>query len=100
MLEINMKVNPSFFDDECAIVFSFSFVRESKKIGEAIIYTCEESGEQEQIYKINDEQKEKIAYLREFSIMEEYHELSMKKIQHFLNIIGIKKCVNQYNLVY
>ncbi|MGG3942811.1 hypothetical protein ABEV54_15375 [Peribacillus psychrosaccharolyticus] len=99
MLDINMKVNPSFFDDECAIVFSFSFVRESKKIGEAIIYTCEESGEEE-IYAIHDEQKEKIAYLREFSIMEEYHESSMKKIQHFLKIIGIKKCINQYNLVY
>lgn len=47
MLDINMKVNPSFFNDECAIVFSFSFVRESKKIGEAIIYTCEESGEED-----------------------------------------------------
>ncbi|MEK3798634.1 hypothetical protein MHI18_10245 [Peribacillus sp. FSL H8-0477] len=99
MLDINMKVNPSFFDDECAIVFSFSFIRESKKIGEAIIYTCEESGEEE-IYAIHDEQKEKIAYLREFSIVEEYHEPSMRKIQHFLNILGIKKCVNQYNLVY
>lgn len=98
MNEISMKIHPSYFDDECAIVFSLYFNQATREIGEAVIYTCEDPS----ISKVRnhlgpmceeDDQKEKIAYLKEFSIVEEYRDLSMKKITHFLNVLGIKKCI-------
>ncbi|WP_108670262.1 hypothetical protein [Peribacillus acanthi] len=92
MMDISMQVNPSFFDEECAIVFSFYFKNESMKIGEAVIYTCAEDGT---CVEQNNEILncyEKVAYLKEFTIMKEYEEQSMNKIEHFLHILGIKKC--------
>ena len=98
MIDINMKVQPSFYDDECAIVFSFYFDRATRKIGEAVVYTCEKSNEKEGNQDhIDTNVQEKIAYIKEFSIVDEYQATSMKKIKHFLNVIGIKKCV-KYNL--
>ncbi|MFJ8070442.1 hypothetical protein ACIQZD_16025 [Peribacillus sp. NPDC096447] len=98
MIDINMKVQPSFYDDECAIVFSFYFDEATRKIGEAVVYTCKESDDKESSQDhIDTDVQEKIAYLKEFSIVDEYQATSMKKIQHFLNVIGIKKCV-KHNL--
>ncbi|WP_285767886.1 hypothetical protein [Peribacillus sp. SI8-4] len=94
MIDINMKVQPSFYDDECAIVFSFYFDEATRKIGEAVVYTCEESKEEEcNQDHIDTDVQGKIAYIKEFSIVDEYQATSMKKIQHFLSVIGIKKCV-------
>ncbi|MBR8644356.1 hypothetical protein KEH51_06005 [[Brevibacterium] frigoritolerans] len=45
MIDINMKVQPSFYDDECAIVFSFYFDKATRNIGEAVVYTCQKSDE-------------------------------------------------------
>ena len=98
MIDINMKVQPSFYDDECAIVFSFYFDKATRKIGEAVVYTCKKSDDKESSQEhIDTDVQEKIAYLKEFSIVDEYQATSMKKIQHFLNVIGIKKCV-KHNL--
>ncbi|AOH57148.1 hypothetical protein ACQKGI_16120 [Peribacillus muralis] len=96
MLDINMKVQPSFYDDECAIVFSFYFDKATRKIGEAVVYTCKKSnGKESNQDHIDTDVQEKIAYIKEFSIVDEYQATSMKKIQHFLDVIGIKKCVRQ-----
>ncbi|MGG4265313.1 hypothetical protein [Peribacillus simplex] len=98
MIDINMKVQPSFYDEECAIVFSFYFDEATRKIGEAVVYTCKKSDEKEYSHDyIDTDIQEKIAYIKEFSIVDEYQATSMKKIQHFLNVIGIKKCV-RHNL--
>ncbi|MGG3495767.1 hypothetical protein ABES08_08215 [Peribacillus simplex] len=98
MIDINMKVQPSFYDEECAIVFSFYFDEATRKIGEAVVYTCKKSNEKEYSHDhIDTDVQEKIAYIKEFAIVDEYQATSMKKIQHFLNVIGIKKCV-RYNL--
>ena len=99
MIDINMKVQPSFYDDECAIVFSFYFVEATRKIGEAVVYTCDKSNCKIVNHFIDTSKKqdgqghEKIAYIKEFSIVDEYQATSMEKIQHFLNVIGIKDCV-------
>ena len=102
MIDINMKVQPSFYDDECAIVFSFYFDRAAKKVGEAVVYTCKKSNEKK--YNQDDidtdepldpTSQEKIAYIKEFSIVDEYQASSMKKIQHFLDVIGIQNCIEQ-----
>lgn len=99
MVDINMKIHPSFYDDECAIVFSFSFIRDTQKIGSATIYTCEETGSSpgrpaEWLYEEENDPREKIAYVRECSIHDEYYEQSMEKISGFLKVIGINKCID------
>ena len=100
MIDINMKVQPSFYDDECAIVFSFYFDEAARKIGEAVVYTCDKTNCKEvtlNYVDTHEEQdgrgQEKIAYIKEFSIVDEYQATSLEKIQHFLNVIGIKDCV-------
>ncbi|PLS17779.1 hypothetical protein CVD28_08740 [Bacillus sp. M6-12] len=92
MVDISMKVHPSFFDEECTIVFSFYFDREARKIGEAVIYTYEEKLRETREEGTNGN-REKVAYLKEFSIVEEFEKESMKRIEHFLSAIGIKKCI-------
>ncbi|WP_199880693.1 hypothetical protein [Bacillus massiliglaciei] len=97
MENVSMKVIPSFYDEECAIVFSFSFSEEANKIGEAVIYTCNDTKytgpDQSALYSAPSS-CEKIAYIKKFSIMDEYKALTMKKIQHFMNIIGIQRCIS------
>ncbi|WP_163102080.1 hypothetical protein [Peribacillus alkalitolerans] len=92
MMDISMQVNPSFFDEECAIVFSFYFKKDFMKIGEAVIYTCAEDGAYVEERNEKRECYEKVAYLKEFTIIKEYEEHSINKIEHFLHILGIKKC--------
>jgi hypothetical protein len=91
MCEVEMKVIPSFIDDELAIVFHFEFKSSQMKIGEATVY----------IYKHTDSQtnpqssgpkgfrKNKYAALKDFEVIEEYKFTALKKINHFLRVIGI-----------
>ena len=105
MIDINMKVQPSFYDDECAIVFSFYFDRAAKKVGEAVVYTCKKTHEHRHTLdnidtgEHNDPKsgQDKVAYLKEFSIVDEYQASSMKKIQHFLDVIGIENSIGQHH---
>lgn len=97
-MDIEMKIQPSFIDHECAIVFSFYFSRDAKKIGEAVVYTYDEKPCEDEDLKITanaDQQSRKVAYLKEISICEEYIKLSLSKIYHFLNVIGIHTCITQ-----
>ncbi|TYR75225.1 hypothetical protein FZC79_10690 [Rossellomorea vietnamensis] len=91
MSEINMKVIPSYVDDELAILFHFEFKFSQMKVGEATVCT----------YKLTDSQndsqatgpkgfrKNKYAILTELDVMEEYKLTALKKISHFLKVIGI-----------
>ncbi|WP_113928335.1 hypothetical protein [Bacillus sp. P14.5] len=91
MSEIEMKVIPSYIDDELAIVFHFEFKTSQMKVGEAKVYT----------YKLTDSplkntsdgpksfRRNKYAVLKEIDIFEEYRYLALNKISHFLKIIGI-----------
>ncbi|RFU60753.1 hypothetical protein [Peribacillus glennii] len=92
MAEVNMKIRPSFQEEECAIVFSFSFNSASGQVGVAVVYTCEEKKPMELTFG-DSLCREKIAFVKEFEITEEYRDASMKKMTHFLNILGIKKCI-------
>jgi hypothetical protein len=92
LADINMKVLPSFYTEECAIVFSFYFDNTVKKIGEAVIYTCEEQVNQPLKKDSIRIENEKVAYVKEFSIVEEYEHESFEQITHFLGMCGIKKC--------
>ncbi|WP_080843954.1 hypothetical protein [Cytobacillus gottheilii] len=94
-MELDMKVEPRFVDHECAIIFSFYFRNASLKVGEAVIYTCEEdipSLDQLLAGVENSEQdtcKKKIAYITEMTIVDNYRDESFMKINEFLSIIGI-----------
>ncbi|WP_077215013.1 hypothetical protein [Bacillus dakarensis] len=101
-MDIEMKIQPSFIDHECAIVFSFYFSKNAKKIGEAVVFTygeapCEEieSNRRTTTHHHPAGQKKKIAYLKEHTICEEYIKISLNKIHHFLNIIGIHTCISK-----
>lgn len=83
--DIEMKVFPSFIEDDCKIIFSFRFVKDKISIGEAVIHTY--VGE---LFKKQDSLNT-IAYCQEFSILEEYRNTSFKNIMDFLKIIGIKR---------
>lgn len=101
-MELDMKVEPRFIDHECAIIFSFYFRNASLKVGEAVIYTCEEELslpllEQPSIAASIEtcKQKEKIAYITEMSIAENFRDESFIKMNEFLSILGINTCIQQ-----
>ena len=48
----------------------------------------------EWLYEEENDPREKIAYVRECSIHDEYYEQSMEKISGFLKVIGINKCID------
>lgn len=80
--EIEMRVLPTFMEEECAIVFSFHFIKDQIKIGEVIILTCMEKFKKKPLT---------IAYCQEFSILEKYKNTSMRMLMNFLKIIGINR---------
>lgn len=102
-MDLDMKVEPRFIDHECAIIFSFYFRNASLKVGEAVIYTCEgelsaPSLDQHSIAASRIEtckQKEKIAYITEMSIAENFRDESFIKMNEFLSILGINTCIQQ-----
>jgi hypothetical protein len=81
--EIEMKVSPTFIDNECKIVFCFRFIKDKIHIGEVIVHTCME----------NLKKKKRpltIAYCSEMRILKEYETISLEKLYGFLNMIGIQ----------
>ncbi|RLQ96818.1 hypothetical protein [Falsibacillus albus] len=101
MNELEMKIEPSFVEEDLAIVFSFDFMRFSKKMGEAVVYTFSEtqdpswesfsSTEYIELMPALKNQNGKIAVIHDITILEEYKKQSMNKMFHFLKIIGISK---------
>lgn len=91
MCEIEMKVIPSFIDEELAIVFHFEFKKSQMKIGEATVCTYKHTDSQTnpQTLGARGFRKNKYAMLKEFEVIEEYKFTAFKKINHFLRVIGI-----------
>ncbi|HYK74963.1 MAG TPA: hypothetical protein VEV44_17855 [Pseudoneobacillus sp.] len=83
--DIDMKVLPSFKEEECQITFSFRFSKEKTNIGEAIIHTA--MGD---LFKKSNT-LHTVAYCEQFSIVEEYRNISLKKLMDFLKVIGIQR---------
>jgi hypothetical protein len=81
--EIEMKVSPTFIENECIIVFCFRFIKDKIHIGEVIIHTSME--------RLKKRKPLTIAYCSEMRILEEYKTISLEKLYDFLNIIGIKR---------
>lgn len=108
MNEVEMKVLPSFKEEECSIIFSFHFKNGHQKIGEAVICTCSEAfltarhGMKEFNFSAmsgkSQDLQSTIAYFKEFQIVEEYKRASFRKILEFLKIIGIKKFMYQQQM--
>ncbi|WP_394141235.1 hypothetical protein [Cytobacillus oceanisediminis] len=91
--ELEMRILPSFCEEKCAIIFSVHFKLEKQKIGEAIIYTCSEGYQPEDLNSAKENifnLKRKIAYIKEFEVIEEYKTKSLKNVLEFLKVIGIQ----------
>jgi hypothetical protein len=91
--ELEMRILPSFCEEKCAIIFSVHFKLEKQKIGEAIIYTCSEGYQPEDLIHTKQGKfdfKRKIAYIKEFEVIEEYKTRSLKNVLDFLKVIGIQ----------
>ncbi|WP_433744905.1 hypothetical protein [Falsibacillus pallidus] len=101
MNEMEMKIEPSFLEEDNAIVFSFNFMVFADKIGEAVVYTYSEhnhphpltynSRECYDLMPVLNNQKGKMAVIHDVTILEENKEQGLKKILYFLKIIGISK---------
>lgn len=94
--ELEMRILPSFCEENSDIIFFVDFNLKAQKIGEAIIYTCSEgyqrgdlSHSKENLLNI----KKKIAYIKEFDVIEEYQTTSLKNVVDFLRVIGIQNYV-------
>ncbi|WP_456273114.1 hypothetical protein [Bacillus sp. AK031] len=90
MSEIEMKVIPSYIDDELAIVFHFEFETSKMKVGEATVCTYTLTNSQS-IHSAGPHnfRKNKYAVLKELDVIEEYKYTVLKMISHFLKVIGI-----------
>ncbi|RIW36069.1 hypothetical protein D3H55_06315 [Bacillus salacetis] len=89
MSEIEMKVIPSYIDDELAIVFHFEFKTSQMKVGEATVYTYKLTDSHSQTAGPKGFRKNKYAVLKELEILEEYRYIALNKVSHFLKVIGI-----------
>jgi hypothetical protein len=90
MSEIDMKVIPSYIDDELAILFHFEFKTSQMKVGEATVCTYTLTDSQGiQTAGPKNYRKNKYAVLKDLDIIEDYKLAALKKISHFLKVIGI-----------
>ncbi|MCR8850573.1 hypothetical protein NQ095_19310 [Rossellomorea sp. SC111] len=91
MQSISMKVNPLYSDMDMSIQFHFEFSKGDCKVGEAMVST----------YVMNNQVKyrksqvgtstsiEKCAVIDRYDVVGELGEVSMKKMRHFLKVIGM-----------
>ncbi len=93
MQKIEMKVNPSFVDEQLSIAFFFEFLLLGKKIGEALVYTYAEHDSN--ICDLEEGRvalrKNKYARVHEFQVFDEYHEETSSQLSRFLQVIGIEQ---------
>jgi hypothetical protein len=90
MNSIEMNIVPSYVDDELAIVFHIEFTQYSQKIGEAKVYTYNHGKAGESTSRTAaSSANQKYGVLKEFNVIDEYSQISMNKMRHFLKIIGI-----------
>jgi hypothetical protein len=92
MKEINMKVNPLYMDVDLSIAFQFEFEQSGNKVGEAFVSTYPAAGNTVKVRKgknVSLVKSEKIAVIDQFEIVGGVEKTCMKKLKHFLKVIGI-----------
>jgi hypothetical protein len=101
MKELNMKVNPLYSEVDLSIQFHFEFVQGESKVGEALVstYSIQESNEASRQSKSASFVKpQKCAVIDRFEVINDTEEACMKKLRHFLQVIGMKEVHSGYNL--
>jgi hypothetical protein len=102
MKELNMKVNPLYSEVDLSIQFHFEFVQgDDSKIGEALVstYSISDGSETPRHTKgLNYRKVSKCAVIDRFEVINDTEQLCMNKLQHFLQVIGMKEVHNGYDL--
>ncbi|WP_034765298.1 hypothetical protein [Rossellomorea vietnamensis] len=100
MKSISMKVNPLYSDVDLSIVFQFEFSKGDCKVGEAMVstYTMNNSVTNRKSLLVQAAKVDKCAVIDQFDIIGDLEELCMKKLQHFLKVIGMKEIHAGYEL--
>jgi hypothetical protein len=101
MKELNMKVNPLYSEVDLSIQFHFEFVQGESKIGEALVstYSIEDNSEVPRHTKgISYRKTSKCAVIDRFEVINDTETVCMNKLNHFLQVIGMKEVHNGYDL--
>ncbi len=99
--EISMKVTPIFQDSDLSISFHFEFKQSRNKIGEAFVstYQTKQSSGELRSFKNGARMKEnKIAIINRFEVVGGLNEPCLKKLKHFLAVIGITEIIDDSSL--
>ncbi|MGM0842321.1 MAG: hypothetical protein ACQEWE_16410 [Bacillota bacterium] len=99
--EISMKVTPIFQDSDLSISFHFEFKKSRNKIGEAFVstYQSQQSPGEIRSFRNGSRVKEnKIAIINRFEVVGELNEPCLKKLKHFLAVIGIAEIIDDSSL--
>ncbi|UXH43180.1 hypothetical protein N5C46_15975 [Rossellomorea vietnamensis] len=101
MKSISMKVNPLYSDVDLSIVFQFEFSKGNCKVGEAMVstYSMDNSVTYRKSLLVPAAKVDKCAVIDQFDIIGDLEELCMKKLQHFLKVIGMKEIHSGYDMV-
>ncbi|QTC40495.1 hypothetical protein I7V34_15115 [Bacillus sp. V3] len=101
MKDINMKVNPLYSDVDLSIQFHFDFTLGDTKIGEASASTYSISNDTysgSQTKNVTYLKTKKCAVIDRFDVINETEALCMKKIHHFLQVIGMIDIHSGYDI--
>jgi hypothetical protein len=101
MKELNMKVNPLYSEVDLSIQFHFEFVQGESKIGEAMVstYSIEDNpGTSLNPYGISYRKTSKCAVIDRFEVINDTENVCMNKLNHFLQVIGMKEVHTGYDL--
>jgi hypothetical protein len=93
MNSISMKVNPLYSDLDMSIQFHFEFSKGDCKVGEAMVstYTMDQNVTYRKSQGVTSATVDKCAVIDQFHIVGELGESCMKKLRHFLKVIGMKE---------
>ncbi|MGR3766089.1 hypothetical protein [Rossellomorea sp. NS-SX7] len=101
MKELNMKVNPLYSEVDLSIQFHFEFVQGESKVGEAMVstYSMQDDSEISRNTKgISYTKTSKCAVIDRFEVMNDTENICMVKLNHFLQVIGMKEVHSGYDL--
>lgn len=93
MKDISMKVNPLYSDMDMSIQFQFEFSTGNCKVGESMVstYPLGNHVTYRKSHGVISSSVEKCAVIDRFDVIGELGESCMKKLRHFLKVIGIKE---------
>jgi hypothetical protein len=101
MKDISMKVNPLYSEVDLSIQFHFEFIVGDSKIGEAMVSTYSIPNGNEthrQSHSVSFVKSEKCAVIDRFEVINDTEQGCMKKLCHFLGVIGIKEIHSGYDI--